>query len=205
MSNAEFTEWCGDFGVRVFGRESIGLPPVRRAGYPVALPLNRVTTVIHHHLASPSTPEVAMVQGAYNYHIGLGWSDIAYNVLPGRSGNVYLGRGIAIQGGATGSPQDSWSQSVCSVGNFENDTVTDELAYSLGVIVGYFASKGIHRQAGDRNYNSTACPGRNVYSRIPVPPASKRPAPPDSSPEPGPDLEAIRRYMASTLILTGVE
>lgn len=155
-------------------KESGLVAPTRRTPLP-AYPAG--TVFIHHGVSRTPTTEnkEADAWRAYQrYHMGTrGWSDIAYNFGVGpHTGNAYVGRGWRRQGGATGSPQDANSISICAIGDFESDETTPELIKGIVKLIKRGQANG-HLQAEleilghkDKPY-STSCPGKHLYKQLP--------------------------------------
>ena len=108
-------------------------------------------------------------------------------ILEGQAGHL----GVHTRG------QNSTSQAICCVGNFENDPVTDEMVRSIRILVGEFGPMlGGHRDAPGA---ATACPGRNLVARMPElriplivqPEPVEPPAPPAPEPK-APDPKPVR-------------
>ena len=114
--------------------------------------------------------EEALVREYQRFHFGKGWSDIAYNWLIGPSGNVYEGRGWDRVGGGTGSPQDSYSMSICALGNYEQREPTKAMVQAyIDLIVDGIRKGKLTADVqifGDRDVNSTACPGKHLYAML---------------------------------------
>ena len=90
-------------------------------------------------------------------------------ILEGQNGHV----------GAHTRGQNSTSQAICCVGNFEKDPVTPEMVAAIRLLVRDFGPLlGGHRDAPGA---ATACPGRNLYARLPE---LAVPAPAVTVPEP---------------------
>jgi N-acetylmuramoyl-L-alanine amidase len=129
---------------------------------------------IHHTAGSTPTSESqerATMQQIQRYHQDTrGWCDIAYNFLIMPSGRVYEGRGWTRVNGAT-KGYNSNSLAFCFAGNFETATPTAaaisacRALLAQGVRDGYLTSGFTLR--GHRDVGSTACPGRNLYARLP--------------------------------------
>lgn len=155
------------------------------AKYRYLLPVYPVTDVYIHHGASFAPDDVRDQDGdgipdeeeriarAYQRHhmFTRGWSDIAYNFLVGLSGSILEGRGWRHQGGATGSPYDRHSLSICAIGNFQTQEPTEEMVQAIigwiitGIELGHIAPDvRIH---GHRDASSTSCPGFNLYQHLP--------------------------------------
>jgi hypothetical protein len=76
-------------------------------------------------------------------------------ILEGQNGHV----------GAHTRGQNSTTQAICCVGNFETDPVTAEMVASIRLLVRDFGPLlGGHRDAPGA---ATACPGRNLQGRLP--------------------------------------
>lgn len=176
-------------GVPYATRSAIGLRAPRRRSA-----MSGLDGVFVHHSVTGTYPEVAQVQAIQAFHMDVkGWSDIAYNLLVGQSGIVYEGRsslsspyGMLTRGGGTGDPEDATFVAVCAIGNFELDQPTPAMLRAYQSITGWFADLGGTTQRGDRDANLTACPGKNLYTRIPFPPLALPPAP-----DPGDDDMAL--------------
>lgn len=156
------------------------------AKYAYKLRVRPVKTVFIHHGASFAKALVADLDGdgipdveeqiwrAYQrYHmVTRRWSDIAYNFGVGLSGSVLKGRGWTRQGGATGSPQDGRSLSICAIGNFDvqkpSTAMIDAISNWIltGIEKGHIHPDVVIKGHRDKPY-STACPGRYLYAKIP--------------------------------------
>jgi N-acetylmuramoyl-L-alanine amidase len=141
-------------------------PPTRTT--PLSTPVREIW--IHHGAGSSSDP-VAQWRGYQRLHMDTRkWSDIAYNFGIGRGGEVLEGRGPSNVGGGTGSPQDQRSYSVCFIGNFETEQPTQQALDACSALLAGLIDEGLLTRDfqiyGDRDKNSTACPGRNLYPRL---------------------------------------
>lgn len=95
------------------------------------------------------------------------WADIAYNIGIGYR-CILDGRGLGVQGGGTGYPWDKFTLSICVLGNM----TLEELDFNqIETII--CALQRIRRlygddltRQGDRDVNSTNCPGNNIYDNI---------------------------------------
>lgn len=93
---------------------------------------------------------------------------ISYNVIVFPSGRAYQGVSFNRRGTHTGG-RNSTARSISFAGNFETATPTDEALAKASEI--YHDGKGDwwHSNAplrGHRDVSQTACPGRNLYSRL---------------------------------------
>lgn len=122
-----------------------------------------------HHTGTEQHGATAM-RAIQRYHQDTrGWKDIAYNFLIDDNGTIYEGRGAAIVGGATAN-DNSGSHAICLLGNFENRAPTAAAFRSLVDLARHgrgarwwVPTCGGHRDAPGA---STACPGRQLYSRL---------------------------------------
>lgn len=95
---------------------------------------------------------------------------ISYNVLVFPSGRAYQGVSFNRRGTHTGG-RNSTARSISFVGNFETHTPSDASLATAAEI--YRDGKGTwwHSDAplrGHRDVSQTACPGKNLYARIPM-------------------------------------
>ena len=95
---------------------------------------------------------------------------ISYNVLVFPSGRAYQGVSFNRRGTHTGG-RNSTARSISFVGNFETHTPSDASLATAAEI--YRDGKGTwwHSGAplrGHRDVSQTACPGKNLYARIPM-------------------------------------
>lgn len=111
-----------------------------------------------------------------NFHMDVrGWNFIAYNILVGHKGHRAEGRGWGVQGGATGSPQDSYSVSISAHGNFHGvHKVTKPLVNAIvhsiadGIEQGHLVPLNRLKIKGhqEKPY-ATACPGSGLMRVVP--------------------------------------
>lgn len=154
------------------------------------------THVVMHHGASPDTytDGAAVVRGYWNYHVNSnGWSDIGYNYLIDKYGNIYQGRknsdieGQDVRGAHAGASNDE-SIGVNFLGNADVTLPTTfQLAKQAELLGWWFDTRGydpttsanITLQSGgtgmeyricghkDVNVGGTACPGVTMYAQLP--------------------------------------
>ena len=156
--------------------------------------------VIHHTAGTNSYSESeapAVVRGIYAYHTNiLGWSDIGYNVLVDRYGNIYEGRAGGMDRAVIGAHAQGFntgSLGVSVLGEFTSsappqvafDAVTDVVAWTFrlhgvspaGSVL--ITSGGSNKYPagmqvpmstifGHRDAGQTACPGNAYYARLPA-------------------------------------
>ncbi|HBS88577.1 MAG: hypothetical protein A2W91_18225 [Bacteroidetes bacterium GWF2_38_335] len=154
------------------------------------------THVVIHHGASPDTytDGAAVVRSYWNYHVNtLGWSDIGYNYLCDKYGNLYQGRknsdmeGQDVRGAHAGASNDG-SIGMNFLGNADvtvPTTVQLEACYAL--LGWWFDTRGfdptssaslilqstsaaavVPRILGhkDTNIGGTSCPGDVLYAQL---------------------------------------
>jgi hypothetical protein len=139
----------------------------------------------------------ALVRGMYAYHTqSLGWSDLGYNFLVDRFGRTYVGRaggpGELVRGAHTLGFNHN-STGISCIGNFEAGSPSNAMingvaalaAWKLSMYGGKPREKVTVRSEGSDKYpagrtvrlpvidghrdtNDTACPGSNVYARLPA-------------------------------------
>jgi hypothetical protein len=135
----------------------------------MARPVSQV--YVHHSAGSAGKDHAATVRSIQAQHMDVqGWSDIAYHELVAPDGDVYEGRGLDWQGGAT-QGQNSTSVAWCLLGNFEVEDVTPAAVDALCVRIAQAARDGRlspgFRIDGHRDANATACPGSRLYALLP--------------------------------------
>ena len=157
--------------------------------------------LVHHSASLNNYGEgdvPGILQGFYDLHVGSerGWPDIAYNFLIDRFGRVWEGRNGSIEGpvraDATGGNQ-GFSQLVCLIGDFTNESPTEAALTSLRRTLAWmadrfsvdtsagssvtFSSRGSNLWptgnqvttptiAGHRDMSVTACPGDALYPYV---------------------------------------
>ena len=152
--------------------------PLRQATRVTPLPTQPATHVYIHHGASGDPQnledEIALVRSYQNFHMdSRHWTDIAYGFLVGPTGDHmrFEGRGWGRQGGATGSPQDRYSYSICAIGNFETQPAPDGMIEAIakqirnGIAKGHIVADPEILGHKDKPY-ATSCPGKNLYAKL---------------------------------------
>lgn len=118
----------------------------------------KTNEIILHHAAGNGT-----VQAIHNYHInGNGWLGIGYHFYVRKDGSVYRGRPEEMVGGHTYG-QNNESIGICFEGNFENEKMSLPQKQAGGELVGYLLDRyeSIVKVSRHKDYNATACPGKN--------------------------------------------
>jgi hypothetical protein len=159
---------------------------LRRGGPSYATPR---FTVLHHTAGSNAytkAQSASVVRGIYSYHTqAKGWSDIGYNVLIDRYGQVFEGRFGGIDRGVIGahaSGYNTGSIGVAVMGNHETADISAVALESVARVIAWkyqvhgidpsptrtitAGSRRINVLTGHRNVGSTACPGRYLYARM---------------------------------------
>ncbi len=135
------------------------------------LPVNKVT--VHHDGMSPffsTTQADAMrrLESIRKAHVGQGWADIGYHFSIDPAGRVYACRPLSLQG-AHVKDQNPGNLGVMVMGNFEAQQPTPAALTSLESFVGGLMRQyriGTRSIFTHRELASTACPGRNLQTRM---------------------------------------
>jgi hypothetical protein len=111
--------------------------------------------ILHHSAANGSAEDI------HRYHVSLGWTGIGYHYYIRKDGSIYRGRPENVEGAHTVGYNDK-SIGVCFEGNFEVEQMSDA-QYSAGLdlvkdILTRYPGVEI---GGHRDYDTTACPGKN--------------------------------------------
>lgn len=117
----------------------------------------KLARIIFHHAAA----KTCSADDVHRWHLANGWAGIGYHFFIRKDGSVYRGRPLDTQGAHTYG-HNSNSVGICYEGNFENEKPTaaqiaagaELLRYLLGIFPD--AAVGKHR-----DFNATACPGKN--------------------------------------------
>jgi hypothetical protein len=140
---------------------------------------------LHHSVTRATGNPVADARQIANIGIQR-FGRLSYSFIVHPDGTIFEGQNGHV--GAHTRGQNSTSQAICCVGNFENDPVTPEMVAAIRLLVRDFGPLlGGHRDAPGA---ATACPGRNLFGRIPelrVPlPAPEPPRAPEAPSKPAP-------------------
>jgi hypothetical protein len=166
---------------------------------PTYTPSN-ITTPTHtviHHGASPDTytDGFAVVRSYWNYHVNsLGWSDIGYNYLFDKNGNMFVGRynpnfpASDVRGAHAGS-SNSNSIGLSFLGNADITGNVPQATLNLATnfLAWWYNLRGLNpttsaniinqagtitinlpRICGHKDLNPTACPGTLLYNYLPT-------------------------------------
>jgi hypothetical protein len=139
----------------------------------------RKTTVVIHHTvsASPKNYDTHAKREAHmreieNQHLAQGWDGIGYCFVlflgAGDLGpEIYEGRGWDRLPAAQANA-NTGTVPISVVGNFENDRIGHPGVKRLARFARRCRRRyGIRRIRGHRDYMATACPGKNLYAKIP--------------------------------------
>ena len=120
--------------------------------------------IVIHHTASTAKETVEQI---HNFHINNnGWAGIGYHFYIRKDGTIYRGRPEKYIG-AHCENYNSVSLGICCEGNFEIEQPTNEQLQSLSELIQYLKKKyGNVQVVGHRDLNATACPGKNLYSKL---------------------------------------
>lgn len=169
---------------------------VRRADWGAAAPRSRhataqVRAVVLHHTVTRNDyskrEAPAIVRAIQAHHQNtMGWSDVGYNLLIDRYGGVYEGRAGGLEAGVVGAHARGVNTGTCGVsvlGNYESGGATrsglDRAAHVLAWQARIHridlrdgarttvSGRRIPTFLGHRDVGSTACPGQNLYRRLP--------------------------------------
>lgn len=133
---------------------------------------NRFVTnlIVIHHIGN--TNDDVSASTVHNWHKKQGWSGIGYHFLIRKNGTIEQGRPMDTVGAhAYGSNKRSIGINI--VGNFEHATPTEaqmesaiELVTALCKL--YRIRPSSRTIVGHRDVTSTLCPGRTLYSALPL-------------------------------------
>ena len=120
--------------------------------------------IVIHHMASTAKETVEQI---HNFHINNnGWAGIGYHFYIRKDGTIYKGRDEKYAG-AHCVDYNSISLGICLEGNFEIEQPTDNQLKSLSELLQHLKQKyGNVQVVGHRDLNATACPGKNLYSKL---------------------------------------
>lgn len=127
---------------------------------------------IHHEgggVRGVPADKPAVLRQIEAYVRSIGYSAIDYNVMVFNDGQVWAGRGVENEDAAT-YHNNATSVSICAVGNYEREPVSDLLIHGLRTAIreiiasGYTVGNPSIR--AHKEVFSTACPGRNLIARM---------------------------------------
>ncbi len=139
----------------------------------------------------------AVVRGLYSYYVNtLKYADMGYNFLVDKYGTIYEGRAGSITEPVRSAASGGFNTdtlAVVAMGNFETATASDALVRGISKVLAYrlshyhrdpFGRKVLKAEVGSSKYSAgtkvkfkvisghrdsqlTACPGGNLYQRLP--------------------------------------
>lgn len=154
---------------RVVSRASWGAR-APRCGYgnhrPNRITIHHTVTPTHDSMSAPA--RVRQIQAFHQQ--GNGWCDIGYHYLISRDGRIFQGRPQTKLGSHVGN-NNTGNVGISLLGNFETGRPSDAQLRATAQLVDWLGrTYGIPRARshvkGHRQYGGTACPGRNVYSKL---------------------------------------
>lgn len=124
---------------------------------------NTTKYIVVHHTASTSE---MTVESIHQQHLNQGWAGIGYNLYINKQGEVWEGRPEEMSG-AQCEGFNSISIGVCLSGNFEEEEPNVNQITSLIELLHYLRTKYPNVEiVGHKDLNATACPGKNLYSKL---------------------------------------
>ncbi len=147
-----------------------------------------IQAAIVHHTAGVNSytraESASIVRGIYAYHTKtLGWCDIGYNFLVDKYGQVFEGRSGGVDKPVHGAHATSWNTNTVGIsfmGNYETAAAPAVMLEAGAQLLAWkfdayyrdplskvtLAGKYIDRISGHGDVMATACPGRNVRSKM---------------------------------------
>lgn len=133
--------------------------------------INKIT--VHHDGMNPffstsQTDAMRRLESIRKAHLGQGWADIGYHFSIDPAGRIYACRPLALQG-AHVKDQNPGNLGVMVMGNFEQQQPSPAALASLESFVGRLMNQyriGTRSVFTHRELASTACPGRNLQTRM---------------------------------------
>jgi uncharacterized protein with LGFP repeats len=177
---------------RIVGRPGWGADEKLRSHNGAACATPKYTSTVQaafvHHTADTnnytSAQVPAMIRGMYTYHVkSRGWCDLGYNFLVDKFGRAWEGRyggmQLPVLGAHTGSFNAN-SFGVSLIGNFDKVTPTAKMMEMTARIVAWkldanyrsplatviLDGSKLGTVSGHRDTKPTACPGKNLYSKL---------------------------------------
>ena len=125
--------------------------------------------IVIHHIGS--TDQDVSAATVHSWHLQNGWSGIGYHYLIRKSGAVEVGRPLDMVG-AHCYGENKHTVGVNIVGNFEIGMPTDGQIEAAAALLAdlcrrYRIKPNEKTIVGHRDLSATACPGRNLYARLP--------------------------------------
>ncbi len=172
----------------IFSRGQWGADESMRDGSPKYYEVH--AGFVHHTVTqnSYSRSDVpGILRSIYAYHTrSRGWSDIGYNFLVDRFGQIWEGRAGGVNRPVVGAHTlgyNEYSFAMSAMGNFETKQPTSAMVGAYGSLFAWklslhgvsaastsqkVGSKTFQAINGHRDAGSTACPGKNLYAKLPT-------------------------------------
>lgn len=122
------------------------------------------TLVLHHSVIYHGNDLATMLAIQKLHRTDRGWADIGYHYLVGRNGMIYEARPLNVRGVHVAG-HNTGSVGVCLLGNFVNESLTEEQRVSTLLICQWLTLilPNMTYLAGHREFNpETLCPGENL-------------------------------------------
>ncbi len=153
----------------------IAVDVVPRAGWGAAPPQGSFTPheidhiTIHHAWSENGGSGPTVFRSWQNYHLSLGWPDLAYHFIVGKDGKVYEGRPYTAVGDTATSYDPTGHFLIVVEGNFDHDQPNAAQLEMLARMIAWASAQfdvPVDEIAGHRDYAGTTCPGANLYAKI---------------------------------------
>lgn len=119
--------------------------------------------IIHHSAFFQTTDLQTACKHIEQAHLNRGYSAIGYHFLIGKDGDIAYGRPINYMG-AHCKGFNNYSIGICLIGDFENESPTNEQYQSIARLILHLKRYFISPKAeifGHSDFNATLCPGKN--------------------------------------------
>lgn len=167
--------------------------------------------VIHHGGVAAHGDGGALMRAAQAYDMdSRGWGDIGYNYGISPDGQIYEGCGLLAGAHVLGHNTDTIG--IICFGDYRSGPVPNEVPLAAGALIGHLHVTGALADGfwvvGHLDLAATACPGGQLYLRLPeirdrALHYGEAPPPPIPPPAPVPDLE--RTLSVTTPMLHGAD
>ena len=149
-------------------------PPIKKLFLKFTEYEERSTTevIVIHHAGFPDADKDSSAEDIHKFHQEVnGWAGIGYHYVIRKDGTIEQGRRPKAVG-AHAYQHNKNSIGICVAGNFNLAKPKDKQMESLKLLTAWLCkkyrlnpmSKGVI--VGHRDFNDTACPGDNLYSRL---------------------------------------
>ena len=149
-------------------------PPIRKLFLNFTEYEERPTTevIVIHHAGFPDGDKDSSAEDIHKFHQEVnGWAGIGYHYVIRKDGTIEQGRKpLAV--GAHAYQHNKNSVGICVAGNFEVAKPNQKQMDSLKLLTAWLCQKyklnpmGKGVIVGHRDFNDTACPGKNLYKKL---------------------------------------